>query len=598
MKKLQMFIVCSLIGAALISIFCGSVLLQKLDRRCQDALYQNPRRIPNDIVIISIDDRSQAEYGVYSTWDRSIMTGALEALASDPDQLPAVVAIDALLVEKSDQDLDEALASAASKLNVITAGLTDIGGVQSFDRDGIPISAYSEVDYRPPYDLLRKETISGHIQMMYDIDGVMRHASLYLPSDGNSTIYSLPYLTACAFARTRGFEISRPPVNSHGQYYIPFCTKPGNYFTEKSLLDLIKGNIPADCYAGKIVLIGPRSLGLRDHYVTAADRNNQMYGIEIQANLIQNLIDGYYKEEVSDVPQILVLFTLSFIVLMAVFHTNFWYALFFCVVPGIANIPICMLLYDRGYVCHPLWGSVSMGAILVVAVILHYIRVSRQRHYATSTLERYVSPNIVKELLREGTESLGLGGKLCEIAVLFVDVRGFTTMSEKRTPHEIVSILNRYLVMTSDCIEKNEGTLDKFIGDAAMAFWGAPLPQENAVYLAAKAALDILEGAEKLSAALKEEIGEELHVGVGLHFGPAVVGNMGSDKHMDYTAVGDTVNTASRLESTAPGGTVYISRAVAEKLGDAAEVESLGDKIKLKGKAEGFEVLILKSLKG
>ena len=119
-----------------------------------------------------------------------------------------------------------------------------------------------------------------------------------------------------------------------------------------------------------------------------------------------------------------------------------------------------------------------------------------------------------------------------------------------------------------------------------MAFWGAPLPQENAVYLAAKTALEIANGAKVVSDKLKEEVGEEIKAGVGVHFGPAVVGNMGSEKHMDYTAIGDTVNTASRLESNAPGGTVYISRVVADMLGSQAKVTSLGGSIKLKGKED------------
>ncbi|MBR6452526.1 MAG: adenylate/guanylate cyclase domain-containing protein, partial [Lachnospiraceae bacterium] len=128
-------------------------------------------------------------------------------------------------------------------------------------------------------------------------------------------------------------------------------------------------------------------------------------------------------------------------------------------------------------------------------------------------------------------------------------------------------------------------------GDAMMAFWGAPLPQDDAVYNAVKTAQDIVKGAKRVSDELKDEIGEELRVGVGVHFGPAVVGNMGAEKHMDYTAIGDTVNTAARLEANAPSGTVYISRAVADALGERISYTSLGGTVRLKGKAEGFEVL-------
>ena len=140
---------------------------------------------------------------------------------------------------------------------------------------------------------------------------------------------------------------------------------------------------------------------------------------------------------------------------------------------------------------------------------------------------------------------------------------------------------------------------ERSISSSETRLWhSGALEQEDPVYYAAKAALEIVEGAARVSDELKNEIGEELRVGVGVHFGPAVVGNMGSEKHMDYTAIGDTVNTSARLEANAPGGTVYISRVVAEKLGDRATFTSLGDSIKLKGKAEGFEVLKLESLSG
>ena len=143
---------------------------------------------------------------------------------------------------------------------------------------------------------------------------------------------------------------------------------------------------------------------------------------------------------------------------------------------------------------------------------------------------------------------------------------------------------------------KNHGTLDKFVGDCTMAFWNAPFPQEDAVYLACSAAMDMVEGAKALAEELQEKYGRSVSFGVGVNWGPAVVGNIGAPLRMDYTAIGDTVNTAARLEANAPAGTVYISRAVADVLGDRCEYTSLGDSIKLKGKADGFEVLKLERL--
>ncbi|MCI5935978.1 MAG: adenylate/guanylate cyclase domain-containing protein, partial [Lachnospiraceae bacterium] len=188
-------------------------------------------------------------------------------------------------------------------------------------------------------------------------------------------------------------------------------------------------------------------------------------------------------------------------------------------------------------------------------------------------------------------EATELGGRECEIAVLFVDIRGFTTMSEKLEPARVVEILNEYLTLTTDCVFKNHGTLDKFVGDCTMAFWGAPLPQEDCIFKAVKAGFDMIEGAKSLSQELKERYGETVDFGVGVNFGKAVVGNIGAKNRMDYTAIGDTVNTAARLEANAPGGKIYVSRAVADALQGRVRFESLGDTIQLKGKAAGFEIL-------
>ena len=231
--------------------------------------------------------------------------------------------------------------------------------------------------------------------------------------------------------------------------------------------------------------------------------------------------------------------------------------------------------------------------MFVIAVTENYIRAAIAKQNVTKTFERYVAPNVVNEILKEGTESLKLGGKTVDIAVLFVDIRGFTTMSERLSPEEVVYILNQYLSMTSACVDRYQGTLDKFIGDATMAFWGAPIADDDAVYHACMAALDIVKGADELSAKLKADINEEIHVGVGVNYGPAVVGNMGSERRMDYTAIGDTVNTSARLEANAPGGMVYVSRSVIDKLNGRMKYEPLEKPIKLKGKADGFEILRL-----
>lgn len=590
----------SLIGASLMTLAAGSGIFLKPDRFVQDLLFQRAGVSSGDIIVIGIDENALAELGPYNTWDRNVMASALEALASDPDKRPAVVAIDTLYQGETDPEADARLARAAAELDcVVTATVAQFGTRHTFTNDGIISDYYSVLGYEEPYEQLRDVTIQGHINAMEDTDGIMRHALLYVdPSEytEDSPVYSMAFTTARLYLEQRGEQIELPQTNSRGHFYVPFSALPGGFYDGINIAELINGVVPPDYYNGKIVLIGPYATGLQDSYLTPVDRAKPMYGVEIQANVIQSFLDRVYKSEMSDVPQLIVLFVIGFGAMMLFLSNKVGRGAFAFILLSVLSLLVTVFIYISGQVVHPLWLPVSLFALYITAVIIHYARTAAARQKVYNTFERYVAPSVVKEILKEGTDALALGGKLCDIAVLFVDVRGFTTMSERLAPEKVVFILNKILTTTSSCIEKNNGTLDKFVGDATMAFWGAPLPQEDSVYLAARTALDIVNGCEEVSRQLKEEIGEEFHVGVGVHYGPAVVGNIGSERRMDYTAIGDTVNTSARLEANAPGGTVYISRIVADKLGSLAKTKSLGSTVKLKGKADGFEVLILESL--
>lgn len=591
-------IIYSLIGALLITAIAGSGLLQRPDRWVSDSLFQTNQMLSGDIVIIGIDDATLAEFGPYHNWDRNIMASALEVLGSDEANKPAVVAVDTLYTGRTNDEADTRLANAAKNINLITATAAEFGTVAIYGDEGFSGNTSTVVGYNEPYEELRSVTTQGHINAMYDLDGILRHALLYVSPSNGEKVYSMAYMTAKKFLETKGETITEPVTNPLGHFYVPMSSLPGGYYDGVSLSKLIKGEVPADYYAGKIVLIGPYSIGLQDAYFTAIDRSKQMYGVEFQANVIQSLLDRNFKEEASDFPQLVILFLVCSLMMMLFFNRKILISGLVTALVIILDIGGCYVLYEQGLVTHPLWIPFGVLLIFIALVIFHYVKAAMERAEVTKTFERYVAPSIVNEIMKEGTDNLSLGGKNCEIAVLFVDVRGFTTMSERLSPEKVVFILNRYLTMASGCIENHSGTLDKYVGDAVMAFWGAPLPQEDSVYLACQTALDIIKGAEEVSAQLKEEIGEEFRVGVGVHYGPAVVGNMGSERRMDYTAIGDTVNTAARLEANAPGSTCYISRIVADKLGERGTYTSLGDTIKLKGKADGFEVLTLDSLDG
>ncbi len=577
-------------------------LINRADKWVQDALYQKPQAISGQVIVIGIDDETIEHFGAYNTWDRSIMASALEELAADPDSKPAVVAIDTLYVGNTDPEVDERLSKAAEKLgNVIVASVGVFGSGYIEDESGkLQMHGHLVYSYEEPYKELLDVTRQGHINAMYDMDGILRHALLYFdyqePDGSTRRIYSMAHEAARSYCDKYGIKMTEPEVDDRGHFYLSYSSLPGTYNDGMSLYKLINGEIPRDYYSGKIVLIGPYAAGLQDEYFTPIDRAQKMYGVEHQANAIEAFLRGDYKKEMPDELQAVLLFIAVLVSATIFMMVPVKAATAFLIFGMAISLGISYLLYQRGWIVHVLWMPLGILLMYIGSLAVHYLRAALEKRKVTKTFERYVAPEIVKEIMKEGMENLSLGGKTCDIAVLFVDVRGFTTMSERLTPEKVVFILNRYLTMASGCVEKTGGTLDKFVGDAMMAFWGAPLPQEDAIYNAVRCAMDIIEGAHRVSEELKEEIGEELRVGVGVNYGPAVVGNMGAEKHMDYTAIGDTVNTAARLEANAPGGTVYISRVVADALADRIKVTSLGGTIKLKGKAEGFEVLKVEEL--
>ena len=600
-KKLKP-ITYSLLAALLMTlVIAASGLFDKLDNWAQDAWYQSPKALDGQIIVIGIDDKVLDEIGPYNTWDRTVMASALEKLAADPDKKPAVVAVDTFYIGETTKENDERLAAAAENLgNVVVASFATIGTRTDIVNGKVEYDNYAVLNYEEPYEALRNAATVGHVNAMYDTDGILRHALLFVKPDGGK-VYSMAYETAKLYAKQECISIEEPPASDRGFFFVDFSALPGGYNDGYSLSDLLNGELTPDEFAGKIVFIGPYAVGLQDSFITPIERSEQMYGVEYQANVVQAILEGNYKTEVSRFPQAVLLFAICFIAIFLFQKVSIKLSSVIAIALIGLSLGISFWAYNHkiggvAHVLHPLWIPIGVLVLYVASIVIHYVKSLIEKQRVTRTFERYVAPEIVSEILKEGIENLSLGGKTCDIAVLFVDVRGFTTMSERLSPEKVVFILNKYLTMASDCVERNRGTLDKFVGDAMMAFWGAPLPQEDAVYNAVLTAKEIVEGAARVSDELKEEIGEELRVGVGVNFGPAVVGNMGAEKHMDYTAIGDTVNTAARLEANAPGGKVYISRAVADKLGDRITYTSLGGTIKLKGKAEGFEVLDLETI--
>lgn len=579
---------------------CISGIMYAQDAFLADALYQKPSIQQEDIVLINIDQRSLDELGPFGSWGRALMGDVISMLNQDPEQAPAVIALDVLYVgESDDPDGDAYLAEmCADSCPVVVACAATFGSELveqddgNFYMDDSAITAFDE-----PYEALKEVTWQGHINSMFDSDGILRHGIWQLDLPEGGAVPSFHRQIYERYCEQTGREASTIPVADENQrYYVPFQGRPGAYSDGYGVIDLLNGEIDPSYYAGKIVMIGPYAAGMQDDFITAIDHAGKMYGVEYQANMIQALLNGQTKREVQRSLQAGIVFLVSVLWTFLFYQRKLLVSIAGWLGTVLGYVGICWILYERGIVVSPLYIPLAVTVLFLCSIVSGYLRTAFEKRKVTATFQRYVAPEIVQELLKEGTDAAALGGKLYDIAVLFVDIRGFTTMSEILEPTEVVQILNRYLELTSRCIFNNNGTLDKFVGDCTMAFWGAPLPQEDSIYKAVKTAFDMIEQSKELQKELEEKFGRTVSFGVGVHYGPAVVGNIGASNRMDYTAIGDTVNTAARLEANAPGGCVYVSRAVANALEGRVRFTSLGDSIKLKGKAAGFEVLRVEEL--
>ena len=381
-----------LAAALLVTVLVGLGMLRRLDRWAQDWLFQRPGIPSGDIVVIGIDEEALELLGPYNTWDRNIMASALEALAEDPEKKPAVTAVDILYAGTSTQQADDRLAAAAGKLgNVITASMAGFGEKITWENGhAVEVQTSAVLAYEEPYEALCSSTDQGHINAMTDVDGVMRHGLLYVEPDGSeeSRVYSMAFQAARSYLEQKGGKLKPPQTVGKGHFYIPYTAGPGGYYDGVSIAALIGGQVPADYWAGKIVIIGPYAPALQDAYLTPIDKGTQMYGVEIQANVIQSFLEGRRKTEMSDLPQLLFLFLFSTASMILFLRMKVARGGILCAGLIICSAFLTFILYAAGFVTHPFWLPFALLTLYILALAAHYIRAVRERHALALEKER------------------------------------------------------------------------------------------------------------------------------------------------------------------------------------------------------------------
>ena len=558
-------------------------LLSGIDFFAKDILYDSRRAVNNTIRIITIDEKAIERFGPFGTWDRSVYADLINILNGDPENRPAVIAFDVLFSGQMDNAGDDSLKKAVQEnQNIISASHLLISEEASL-RDGILSIQETAESLELPYWLSESDDTVGFSNTVLQSNGTVRTAFLcydYKTKKINSFAYQiyLNYLSST--------EQSLPEINTiKDVFLIDYAGSSGDYETV-SLVDVLDEKIEHAAFKGCMLLIGAYTTGLQDDFYTSTNRDVKLYGVEIHANILQNLLEG---RQLYPVANWLMALICSFTGVTFYYLTQRKKIIFTTMLAlGIITIyVICAyLVFRSGLVMPVIYLPLFILLIYAYRYLRIYIEERIHRQKLSNAFKKYVAPQVVDELARHENFEIKLGGELRNVSVLFIDIRGFTPLSEALPPQTVVSILNEYFALVTKAIFENGGTLDKFIGDAAMAVFNAPLDLADYEYRAVCTALDIVAGSEALEQRLFKQYQNHVGFGIGINCGAAVVGNIGCDFRMDYTAIGDTVNTAARLESNAKKGQILISENLYKKVKNRVSAEEIGV-ISLKGKSEG-----------
>ncbi|MDI6640961.1 MAG: adenylate/guanylate cyclase domain-containing protein [Elusimicrobiota bacterium] len=550
-------------------------------------LLRGLREPSKEIVIVAIDEESLSKFGRWP-WPRSILARVIRNLK---DAGVKVIATDIIFPERSQNKLhDKKLADAIKYAdNVIGATHFEEYKVTSAEvvKGKATFRETTEKRLVEPIPEFKQAFAElGFTNAEPDADGVLRQA-LIKQKLLQHEHFSLNCSIAAMYLGKKPAELNLPE-----KIYANFAGR-NNTYTRYSISMIYENTLPKAWLKNKIVLIGSTATGAFDHYPTPFE--NIFPGVEFHATVVDNIINNNYIRPVSNPIVIILIIVIGLSIAQIAVRTK--------PIVGFISFAIFLVIYFfilqyflSKFNLHLDFFKPSLSMVFSFLGVMGY-RLGieeKEKRWIRKTFSYYLSPQVIKELTAN-PEKLVLGGERKTLTVLFSDIYGFTSIAEKLNPEETVSVLNEHLSAMTEIIFRYDGTLDKFIGDAVMAFWGAPIPQENHAERAVFCAIEMLERLKELQERWKLENKPVIDIGIGINTGEMLVGNMGSNQRMDYTVIGDNVNLASRLETLTRQYTakLIISEYTYQFVKDKIEVKPLGE-VKLKGREKAvniFEVL-------
>ena len=504
--------------------------LRRLDLSSVDARFdvRGDRATPQDVLIVGIDDKTLNTPGHIFPYSRKFHAKVIRNLVKADAK---VVAYDVQFSQESESiaaDNALILAVRSGKGSVVMAATAvGAGGVTQIFGGGRGLR-FSRA--KPGFSSYEK-----------DVDGVTRRL-LYSESD----LKAFPIVSVEVFT---GREIGPPP---EGADWIDFEGGPET-FEHLSFIDIEEGSFdPADV-RGKIVIVGSTATVQQDIRETSTTNQQAMAGPEVHANAITTALAGYPLRSAPDWVDTLLVLVMGALAPLAATRLRMLF-----VVPlgllAIAGLLVgAQLAFDDKVIITFVYALIAGVAALLLTGAIHGITVAFERAHTREAFARFVPESVVDEVLRSA-DGLRLGGVQREATVMFSDLRGFTSFAETLQPAQVIDALNRYLTAMSEAILDHGGTLVAYMGDGIMAVFGAPLQQPDHADRALAAARDMLERLEGFNQWLREtDMHDGFKMGIGLNSGPVMSGHVGSERRLEYTALGDTTNTAARLEGMTKG---------------------------------------------
>lgn len=565
-KKLiaAFFIALGVFGVS--SILKLAPLLETQQKTLSNKLY-GERELTDEIVIVALDEKSMLSpelggLGGYSEWNNTYYAEVIRNIEAEN---PSVLYLDILFNGSSQSislsSLYDLVQEEPTSETFIEEVLSYLGEVHPYDQELIDVfSAYENIflaksvggegtydgtsyvyeNTSAPLAEFTEQVQTGFWNTHNTEDNLNRNYIYGLPVYFTVDGVTEPHVDVKIAEYYLGGTQEIPQED--GQMLINYYQKPHG-FPYVSFSDVYRGNVEPGTFEGKIVLVGATSTFFQDVYFTPIDETVEMPGVEIHANAIQTILDEAYLEYQSTGEFLAMVGLITLASVFVFLYAPVLAGAGFLVLEIVAFPFYAQWSFNRGTVVDLIWPVFGIVlAYLAVLAYRNFTEFSEKRKLKTA-FSRYVSKELAEEIT-EKPELLQLGGERRNITALFLDIENFTNLSEGLAPQEVVRIINVYFDALAGVIMEHEGSVDKYEGDAIMALWGAPLPMENHAEKACRAALAIQAKMKELNA----QMGYNLNIRVGLATGDAIVGNMGSSERFDYTAMGDTVNTASRLE--------------------------------------------------